>query len=260
MGNAGQSDAHNGSACPEEDGRYNPTAFRWRACTSSAEQQHPQGWWLGCHRTKLRVGLGHLENLGVTPWVGALLLCGVVLGLVAYPYTTTAPASTGKQIKATHFAQFNGEQLQAQIGHRPFQETPGALVPMGSESSRVTVMDKVTVLQANNRGQYVAAGRVNDVPVDFVLSADTRFVTISTEMAVMAGIKTCVPIPTDQGDQMGAGCKAVTPILAFGGYQVRNVEVLISDAIREHPVLGSNVLRLFNIKHHGSRLFFSVAT
>lgn len=130
---------------------------------------------------------------------------------------------------------------------------------MDSVRSSVTVVEKVTVLQSNKSGQYHAAGRMNDVPVDFVLDSAAEFVTISTEMAVMAGIKRCVPIPVDQDVHNGERCKAVTPVLEFGGYQVRNVEVMISDDVGERAVLGSNVLRLFNIKQHGSRLFFSLA-
>lgn len=272
MGNSDEGEIHNAPACPEEDSPYSPTDFRWQACASRTEKQQAQGWWHVRRHANRPEGIGSVETSGLKPWVKPLFL-GIVLCLAGYQFTKTVPMAFGEQAQAGHPYQSRGEQYrqatsptrqpdistQVAVGHHPRLATPASLAPMDAGRSSVTVVEKVTVLQADNRGLYYAAGRVNDVPVDFVLDSAAEFVTISTEMAVMAGIKRCEPISTDHDDRHGTRCKAVTPVLEFGGYQVRNVEVVIADGLRDRAVLGANVLRLFNIKQHGSRLFFNPA-
>lgn len=272
MGNSGGGEIHQAPARPGEDGPYNPMAFRWQAGAAPTGKPPALGQLCVCRQTTRPAGLGGPRMTRLRPWAQALSLC-VVLGMAGYQFTKTAPMATGGTGDREQLSRLQGVQhsqaaflarqdipVPAPVAYRPNPANPGSVAPMRADRTGVTVLEKATVLQANARGQYFAAGRVNGVPVDFVLDSGAEFVTIGTQMAVMAGIRQCVPVPMDQHAPHGTGCKAFVHVLEFGGYQVRNVEVMISDAIRERPLLGANVLSLFNIKQHGSRLFFSLAT
>jgi aspartyl protease family protein len=252
------------------DSRYNPTAFRWMQCGHETGQQRHQNWWKAGW---LKDGPEALELVD-TPWFKSWikpLLLSLLMGIAAHQAIKFLQVMPVKQAEAGHIAQMDREQRRPAeietvertylIPHarepQAFSTTPQA--PSGSRSS-VIVKDKVTVLYASKNGKYFSSGSVNGLPVDFLLDSAADKMTISVDTAVRAGIRQCTPMTLHTEDGQTSVCKAVIPMIEFGGYQVRNVEVTISDKIRSHPLLGMNVLRLFNIRQHGSRLFFSLAS
>ena len=92
------------------------------------------------------------------------------------------------------------------------------------------------------------SGTVSGTPVVFMVDTGATTVSISSAIAVRAGIPRCEPHPVSTANGTTSGCAAVVPELSFGGFRLTNVKVDIMSAMPGDALLGMNVLSRFRME------------
>ncbi len=140
-------------------------------------------------------------------------------------------------------------------------ETPQVpLVRAPERPPSIIVSEGVTVLERSKDGHYFSSGTVNGFPVVFMVDTGATTVSISMDTASRAGIQECTPARFSTANGDTDGCRAIIPMIEFGGYKISNIEVAILRNLTTHSLLGMNVLKLFKMQQHENRLFFSPNT
>lgn len=111
---------------------------------------------------------------------------------------------------------------------------------------------KKTSIRQDENGYYFLEGAVNGASFTFLIDTGATGVALPDSIAAAAKIA-CkaqrVLLSTANG--LVSGCAAMAPILTFGPFQLKNVEVMILPNL-DQPLLGMNVLQRFNIEQdHG---------
>jgi len=113
--------------------------------------------------------------------------------------------------------------------------------------SEIIGSGEMELLQANN-GHYFSSGTINDTPVIFLIDTGATYVSVSSEIALRAGIQECLPRPVMTANGKVDACTAIVPEITFGAFHLNNIEVTVMPNMSEEALLGMNVLRNFRIE------------
>ncbi len=100
-------------------------------------------------------------------------------------------------------------------------------------------------------GHYEVAGRVNDMPVTFVVDTGASLTSLSHAAAYAAGVRSCTPRMFYTANGQVEGCSTLIPRLSFGEFVLENVEVGVLPNQTQEGLLGMNVLNAFHIEQRG---------
>ena len=100
-------------------------------------------------------------------------------------------------------------------------------------------------------GHYFSSGTVNGVPVVFMIDTGATTVSVSSEIAALAGIKKCAPIKVSTANGIVNACIGTVAEVTFGNYQITDVDVTVLPNMPGDALLGMNVLRNFRIEQVG---------
>jgi len=106
---------------------------------------------------------------------------------------------------------------------------------------------ELELLQADN-GHYFSSGTINDMPVVFLIDTGATTVSLSSELAIRAGIRKCRSHQVMTANGSVDACMATVPEITFGAFQLINVEVTVMPNMSDEALLGMNVLRNFRIE------------
>ncbi|MCP5245349.1 MAG: retroviral-like aspartic protease family protein [Burkholderiales bacterium] len=111
--------------------------------------------------------------------------------------------------------------------------------------------DGVLELLQSYDGHYFSSGTVNAVPVVFMIDTGATIVSVSSEIAALAGIKKCAPIKVSTANGIVNACIAKVAEVTFGSYQITDIDVIVLPNMSGDALLGMNVLRNFRIEQVG---------
>lgn len=114
------------------------------------------------------------------------------------------------------------------------------------------------VLQRNNRGHYVASGRVNGAPVDFLVDTGATNVALPAAVARRLGIKGGATLVSHTANGTTTGQAARLDSVAIGGLVLHQVPAIILPNL-EGPelLLGMSFLKRLDLVQRGDTLILS---
>ncbi len=102
-------------------------------------------------------------------------------------------------------------------------------------------------------GHFYLPGNIDDTPIVFMLDTDSPVTSISSGLARQAGIRNCKAIQPAAANTPAAGCIALVPHMRLGHFALENITVAVLPDT-ETNLLGTNVLRNFQVSQHDSQL------
>lgn len=102
-------------------------------------------------------------------------------------------------------------------------------------------------------GHFYLPGNIGDTPIVFMLDTDSPVTTISGSLARQAGIRNCKAMQPAAANTQAAGCIALVPHMKLGRFALENITVAVLPDT-ETNLLGTNVLRNFQVSQHDSQL------
>lgn len=166
----------------------------------------------------------------------------------------------GIMIKAgqTSILEFYGTGLNpVQIALAYSTSRPPANPEQIKPPSEVIGVGELKLLQSRD-GHYFSSGRINGVPLVFMIDTGATTVSISADIAARAGIKNCVPVNVSTANGIVDACVATVAEVTFGNYQITDVDVTVLPNLPGNALLGMNVLRNFRIEQVGDVMRISV--
>lgn len=111
------------------------------------------------------------------------------------------------------------------------------------------------VLERNRAGHFVASGRINDEPVEFLLDTGATYVALPTELAERLGLESIGSAWFDTANGRVRGELAVLDEVSLGGLSAHKVRSSISSGLTgEQALLGMSFLGRFDIEIRGERM------
>lgn len=105
---------------------------------------------------------------------------------------------------------------------------------------------------------FTTQGTINDTPVTFVVDTGAFVTTISSRVAIKAGIKTCTGAGlASTANGVVQTCSVTVPKLSFGSFHLNDVTVIILPSLGVDALLGMNVLRRMKINQQEDVMFIS---
>ncbi|MEQ6916451.1 retropepsin-like aspartic protease family protein [Halomonas aquatica] len=119
----------------------------------------------------------------------------------------------------------------------------------------VTGVDEPLVLKRNRAGHFVATGRINGEPVEFLLDTGATYVAVSDELAQRLGLEAIGSAWFNTANGRVRGDLATLDEVSLGGYEARDVRGSISPGLTgEVALLGMSFLDRFDIEIRGERM------
>lgn len=109
-------------------------------------------------------------------------------------------------------------------------------------------------LQRHNDGHYHVTGRINGVPVRFLLDTGASIVSVSEQLARQAGLSCETPATFTTANGKVRGCITHRKEVEFGGFRVFDVDVAIMPGMDGAALLGMNVLGRFDLQQSDGTL------
>lgn len=160
----------------------------------------------------------------------------------------TKPEDPGKDLKATgRFMVYVAWALALGLltwgfsNVLDFQHNPNAspATSLGSDG------EKVVVLRRNRLGHYVTAGRINGVPVEFLLDTGATNVSVPAAVAERLGLKRGAPRPVQTANGI-----ITTYSTRLGSVKLGNIELTgVRASINPHSDSRSVLLGMSYLKH-----------
>lgn len=94
---------------------------------------------------------------------------------------------------------------------------------------------------------YVTSGSVNGIPVSFMIDTGASHVSLSTELALQAGIRCYQQNKSSTANGFVVGCSGTAAEITLGPFYLTNVEVNIAPNLTSGALIGMDVLRRFNM-------------
>ncbi len=111
------------------------------------------------------------------------------------------------------------------------------------------------VLQRNRAGHFMATGRINDQPVEFLLDTGATYVAVPAEMAERLGLESIGSAWFNTANGRVRGELTLLDEVSLGGYSARQVRGSISPGLTgEAALLGMSFLDRFDIEIRDARM------
>ncbi|MGM0537177.1 MAG: retropepsin-like aspartic protease family protein [Pseudomonadota bacterium] len=111
------------------------------------------------------------------------------------------------------------------------------------------------VLERNRAGHFVATGRINDQPVEFLLDTGATYVAVPGEMAERLGLESTGSAWFNTANGRVRGGLTLLDEVSLGGFSVREVRGSISPGLTgDAALLGMSFLGRFDIEIRDSRM------
>ncbi|MCU7905303.1 MAG: TIGR02281 family clan AA aspartic protease [Candidatus Thiodiazotropha sp. (ex Epidulcina cf. delphinae)] len=115
------------------------------------------------------------------------------------------------------------------------------------------------VLQRNRAGHYVAPGRINGVPVTYLLDTGATFVAVSSELAERADLQRGASAQSRTANGVVRSWLTNIDQLQLGPIMMREVKATILPNMPENEVLlGMSFLQHLALKQQGDELVISL--
>ncbi|MDR9439575.1 MAG: TIGR02281 family clan AA aspartic protease [Halomonas sp.] len=111
------------------------------------------------------------------------------------------------------------------------------------------------VLERNRAGHFVATGRINDQPVEFLLDTGATYVAVPAAMAERLGLESTGTAWFNTANGRVRGELTRLDEVSLGGFAARDVRGSISPGLTgESALLGMSFLDRFDIEIRGARM------
>ncbi|SEL58775.1 retropepsin-like aspartic protease family protein [Halomonas daqiaonensis] len=111
------------------------------------------------------------------------------------------------------------------------------------------------VLERNRAGHFVATGRINDQPVEFLVDTGATYVAVPAEMAEQLGLESIGSAWFNTANGRVRGELTRLDEVSLGGFSAREVRGSISPGLSgETALLGMSFLGRFDIEIRDSRM------
>lgn len=111
------------------------------------------------------------------------------------------------------------------------------------------------VLERNRAGHFVATGRINDQPVDFLVDTGATYVAVPGDMAKRLGLDSTSSAWFNTANGRVRGELTLLDEVSLGGFSAREVRGSISPGLAgETALLGMSFLGRFDIEIRDSRM------
>lgn len=97
-------------------------------------------------------------------------------------------------------------------------------------------------VRRGSTGQYMVAGHINTVPVNFMVDTGASLTSVPEAMGGAIGVTSCQRRIFNTANGATVGCVAVVASVDFGSFRARNVEVALMKNLNV-PLLGMNALQ-----------------
>ncbi|TDO07702.1 MULTISPECIES: retropepsin-like aspartic protease family protein [Halomonas] len=115
--------------------------------------------------------------------------------------------------------------------------------------------DEPLVLERNRAGHFVATGRINDQPVEFLLDTGATYVAVPADMAERLGLESTGSAWFNTANGRVRGELATLETVSLGGYEAHGVRGSISPALTgDAALLGMSFLNRFDIEIRDERM------
>ncbi|APE30494.1 peptidase aspartic, CHP02281 [Halomonas aestuarii] len=124
----------------------------------------------------------------------------------------------------------------------------------------VTGAQGPVVLERNRSGHFVATGRINGQPVEFLLDTGATYVAVSAELAERLGLERAGSAWFNTANGRVKGALTTLDEVSLGGYEARDVRGSISPGLTgEAALLGMSFLGRFDIEIRGEQMMLRPA-
>ena len=119
--------------------------------------------------------------------------------------------------------------------------------------------DREVVLKRNRYGHYVATGKVNDQPVNFLLDTGATLVAIPEHIAKKLNLRKGAEFQTETANGVSQSYLTRLDSVALGDIVMTNVQGSISTGMEfDEILLGMSFLKHLNMKQQGKILILSL--
>ena len=119
--------------------------------------------------------------------------------------------------------------------------------------------DGTLVLEANQHGMYVAAGKLNEVPVNFLLDTGATWIAVPLEVAQQAGLPLGVREEVSTANGITSGWRSKVELIVIGPLRIENENAIVLEDMHGPILLGMNVLQDQVIVQAGGKLVLTPA-
>ncbi|SEG41481.1 retropepsin-like aspartic protease family protein [Billgrantia desiderata] len=124
----------------------------------------------------------------------------------------------------------------------------------------VSGSDEPIVLERNRSGHFVATGRINGEPIEFLLDTGATYVAVPAEFAERLGLQSAGSAWFNTANGRVRGDLTRLDEVSLGGFTVTNVNGSISPGLEgEVALLGMSFLNRFDIEIRDARMILRPA-
>lgn len=117
---------------------------------------------------------------------------------------------------------------------------------------------QLVTLERNAAGHFVATGRINGEPVEFLLDTGASLVSVPASLAERLGLERGASVGFETANGQARGYLTTLDEIALGGLRARDVRGSINPGIGgETALLGMSFLNRFDIRIRGSQMILS---
>ena len=110
-------------------------------------------------------------------------------------------------------------------------------------------------LLGNAQGHFVASGRINNVPVEFLLDTGATDVAVPAELAERLGLKRGLPVTLSTANGRSQGYRTHLDRLQLGDIVLQDVRALVAPGLGgEQVLLGMSALKQLEFTQRGGTL------
>ncbi|MEW8318734.1 MAG: retropepsin-like aspartic protease [Candidatus Thiodiazotropha sp.] len=118
--------------------------------------------------------------------------------------------------------------------------------------------NSAVVLKRNRAGHYLAPGRINGIPVTFLLDTGATYVAVSSAVADRAGLTRGAPSQSRTANGVVRSWLTTIDQLQLGPIEMRDVKAIILPSMPDYEVLlGMSFLKHLSLKQQGGELVIS---
>jgi aspartyl protease family protein len=115
------------------------------------------------------------------------------------------------------------------------------------------------MLRRNRVGQYVAPGKINGAPAEFLIDTGATYVSLPASLAGRLNLERGVPLNAVTANGTVTTYKTVLDRVELGGIQMRNVPAVINPSMGDDIVLlGMSFLKHLKMSQQGNHLVLAI--
>ena len=116
-------------------------------------------------------------------------------------------------------------------------------------------------LLANSQGHFVASGRINNVPVEFLLDTGATDVAVPLDLARQLALPKGVPVTLNTANGQAQGYRTHIDRLQLGAIVLRNVRAVAAPGLDgEQVLLGMSALKKLEFTQRGGTMLLRQTT